>query len=58
VSSSAHNNFIEELNSLQKEANAYLLVDAKHELLIEKDQTRIAILTVILDFFVEYANEN
>ncbi|MCD4725506.1 MAG: alpha/beta fold hydrolase [Bacteroidales bacterium] len=58
VSSSAHNDFIEELNSLRKEVKAYLVVDAKHELLIEKDQFRIAVLTQILDFYAGYENEN
>jgi lysophospholipase len=54
VSSSAHNDFINELNSLGKNAKAYLVDGAKHELLIEKDQIRIAVLTKILDFYERY----
>ena len=37
VSSSAHNDFIDELSSSGKEIKAYLVDGAKHELLIEKD---------------------
>ena len=54
VSSSAHNDFIDELNSSDKKAKAYLVDDAKHELLIEKDEIRIAVLTKILDFYARY----
>ncbi len=54
VSSSAHNEFINKLNSLNKDVKAYLVNDAKHELLIEKDEIRIAVLTTVLDFYEGY----
>ncbi|OYT13590.1 MAG: hypothetical protein B6I19_04330 [Bacteroidetes bacterium 4572_114] len=54
VSASAHNDFIDELNSSGKDAKAYLVDGAKHELLIEKDEIRIAVLTKILDFYAVY----
>ena len=50
----AHNDFIDELNSSGKETKAYLVDGAKHELLIEKDEIRIAVLTTILDFYAGY----
>jgi len=51
VCPAAHNDFIEELNSLGKVPTAYLVENAKHELLIEKDEVRIPVLTKILDFY-------
>ncbi len=53
VSPSAHNDFINELNSLGNDAKGYLVEGAKHELLIEKDIIRIPVLTKVLDFYSE-----
>ena len=54
VSPSAHNDFIDELNSMGKDVKGYLVEGAKHELFIEKDDIRIPILTKVLDFYSEY----
>jgi lysophospholipase len=54
VNPAAHNNFIEGLNALGMEPEAYLVDGAKHELLIEKDEVRIPVLTKILDFYKGY----
>ena len=56
VAPSAHNDFIKELNSLGRKAKAYSVEGAKHELLIEKDESRIEVLTKILDFYTGYDN--
>jgi len=54
VCPAAHNDFIEKLNALGMEPEAYLVDGAKHELLIEKDEVRIPVLTKILDFYKGY----
>lgn len=56
VSPSAHHDFINELNSLGKNAQGYLVEGAKHELLIEKDDIRIPVLSKIFDFYSGYNN--
>ena len=54
VATSAHDHFIKKLNSIGKVAKAYTVEDAKHELLIEKDEIRIEVITKILDFYTGY----
>lgn len=56
VSPSAHNDFVDELNSLGRNVNGYFVEGAKHELFIEKDDIRIPVLTKVLDFYLEYKN--
>ena len=53
VAPSSHNDFVDELKSLGKKAEGYLIENAKHELLIERDQIRIPVMTKILDFYSE-----
>ncbi len=56
VDPSAHEDFIEKLQSEGKEAKGFLVEGAKHELMIEKDKCRIPVLTKILDFYSEHRN--
>ena len=56
VSTSAHEDFIEELKEEGKEAEGFFVEDAKHELLIEKDECRIPVITKILDFYSKHQN--
>ena len=51
VSSSAHNEFINILTAMGATATGYLVEGANHELLIEKDSIRTAVLSKTLDFF-------
>ncbi len=55
VSATAHTDFIEELKNSGKEAEGYLVENAKHELFIEKDEYRIPVLTKVLDFYLRYS---
>jgi len=54
VATSAHDHFIKKLNELGKDADAHLIEGAQHELLIEKDELRIEVITNILDFYNEH----
>ena len=54
VSPSSQNEFIIELNLLGKRENGFNVPGAKHELLIEKDEIRISVMTKILDFYSEF----
>ncbi len=51
VEPDSHAEFIEELQRLGKKAVGYTVPNAKHELLIEKDEIRNPVLTILLDFF-------
>ncbi len=54
VATSAHDHFIKKLNATGKEAGAYSIEDAQHELFIEKDELRIEVLTKVLDFYKKH----
>lgn len=54
VSTSAHQEFIEELKEKGKNAKGYFVKKAKHEMLIESDNVRIPMLTTVLNFFNSY----
>ena len=55
VSQSAHVEFISKLKENGQNAKGYLVTKAKHELFIEKDEARNAVLEEVLDF---YSNSN
>lgn len=57
VDPEAHFKFVEKARTLNKEVKGYSVAQAKHELFIEKDEVRKAVLTTILDFYSEYANK-
>jgi len=50
----AHQKFVEKAKSLNKEGRAYVVENAKHELLIEKDKERIETINEILNFYGKY----
>ncbi len=50
----AHQKFVEKAKSLNKEGRAYVVENAKHELLIEKDKERIETINEILNFYSKY----
>ncbi len=54
VATSAHKGFIKKLKKLQKDAEAYEVKAAMHELYIERDRARIDVLTKSLDFFAKF----
>jgi len=54
VAISAHKDFIKKLRKLKKDAEAYEVKDAMHELFIERDRARIDVITRSLDFFAEF----
>lgn len=56
VSLKAHQTFIENLKSMNKKCEAYLIENAQHELLIEKDEQRIETLNHILSYFRSHSN--
>jgi lysophospholipase len=58
VSTYAHKNFIEEAQALDKDCEAFKILDARHELFIEKDRQRLEILNTTLDFFSVHEAEN
>ena len=51
VAPSSHKDFINKLKKLKKDAEAYQVKIAMHELFIERDRARIDVLTQTLDFF-------
>jgi len=53
VNPKGHYNFIKKSKKLNKNFDAFLVKNAQHELYIEKDKQRIAVLNKILDFFAE-----
>lgn len=50
----AHAKFIRKAQKLGKTCKAFLIEDARHELLIEKDKQRIQTISQIFDFFDAY----
>jgi len=50
----AHQKFVEKAKSLNKQGSAYIVENAKHELLIEVDKLRIETINEILDFYSKY----
>ena len=57
VAISAHKDFIKKLKKLKKDAEAYEVKVAMHELFIERDRARIDVITRSLDFFVEFEQD-
>ena len=51
VNPGAHRKFIEKAMKLGVNCDAFLIEDARHELLIEKDSQRIQTLNQVLGFF-------
>ena len=54
VDTEAHEEFIERAKDLGKECSAYLVENAQHELLVEKDEQRIATVNQILRYYTTY----
>lgn len=54
VDVAAHQTFIEEANKLNKACEAYLVTNAKHELLIESDEQRIETINKIFEYYNKY----
>lgn len=54
VDTKAHEGFIEKATELEIDCRAYLVENAQHELLIEKDEQRIETINSILDFYNIY----
>ena len=54
VNPKAHQVFIEEAQKLGKTCEAFLIENAQHELLIEKDEQRIATINQIFKYFDRY----
>lgn len=54
VSTNAHQKFVDAAKQLDKVCELYLITDAQHELLIEKDQQRKQTIETTLDFFAKY----
>jgi lysophospholipase len=54
VNTNAHQKFIKEANKLGKISEAFLVEDAQHELLIEKDEQRIKTINQIFRYFKRY----
>jgi lysophospholipase len=50
----AHQHFIEKAQELNKTCEAFTIKNAKHELLVEKDEQRIEIMNHILEFYGRY----
>lgn len=50
----AHQKFIEKATKLNKNCKAFVIDNAGHELLIEKDEQRIETLTELLDFYFRH----
>lgn len=56
VAISAHDKFIAKMQDLNKKAKGYTVEAAMHELLIERDEARIDVLTKILNFYSHKKN--
>ena len=54
VNPHAHRKFAEKAHSMGKECEAYMVKDAQHELLMEKDQQRNGVISATLKFFAKY----
>lgn len=54
VSTAAHSHFVETMKESGGEISAFSIEGAQHELLIEKDEFRIEVMTKTLDFFKEH----
>lgn len=54
VDPEAHQDFVEKAKKWNLPIEGYSVKNAKHELFIEKDQTRINVLTTILDFYKKH----
>lgn len=54
VATSAHQDFIEEAQGLNKTCQAYVVENAQHELFIEKDKQRMETINKTLSFFEKY----
>jgi len=54
VDTKAHQNFVEKAQKLGKDCKAYKVMDAQHELFIEKDAQRTETLNEIFSFFNKY----
>ncbi len=54
VNPRAHRKFIDQAGKMGKTCDAFLVEDARHELLIEKDKPRTETLGLVLDFFDRY----
>ena len=50
----AHQKFVEKAKRLNKQGRAYVVENAQHELLIEKDEQRIESINEILDFYNDH----
>ena len=50
----AHQKFVEEAQKSGKDCKAYIVENAQHELLIEKDEQRTETINEILDFYDKY----
>ncbi|MEN8137368.1 MAG: alpha/beta fold hydrolase [Bacteroidota bacterium] len=51
VDPKAHQQFVDKAKKLGKNCKGYLVKNAQHELLIEKDEQRIEVISKILDFY-------
>lgn len=54
VGTDAHQNFVKKAQQYNLPIEGYFVEKAKHELLIEKDEVRLNVLTKILDFYREH----
>jgi lysophospholipase len=54
VNPHAHQKFVEKALQLGKECEAYLVKNARHELLVEKDEQRTGVINSSLNFFAKY----
>jgi len=54
VNPKAHQKFMEEAQKLGKVCKAFLIENAQHELLIEKDEQRIETINQIFNYFNKY----
>ena len=50
----AHQRFVEKAQNSEKDCKAYVVENAQHELLIEKDEQRIETINELLNFFNQY----
>ena len=54
VNPKAHEKFVARAQELDKTCQAYVVENAKHELLIEKDEQRIETINQTLQYFQKY----
>jgi len=54
VDPKSHQKFIEKAIKSGKECEAYMVNNAQHEILMEKDEPRMQVITAALDFFSKY----